>query len=328
MQSKSVSVFWLKGILHSAERAGVKLADILQTADIAELPKAANERVPLDDTVKLWDAAIKLSRDPMFGFNMGRQFRPNWFHLIHHLWVNSPDVRTAITQTIKYQTLISDGGDIDCIEDHDSLILSYRVNEASLPFSHHQTDAVLAIIVSLMRMSVSEEFTPTRIHISHNHREHHARYQAYFQCPIDYGQHCNQVIFPKQWLEQPLIGADPDLLQLHQQLANQNLSTLNKKTWSKKVAQILIIQGQYNSHTKIQMAKCLNTSSRTLQRRLKEEETSYFEVCDLTRKSLADQLIKQNIPTGDMVESLAFSETSSLHKAIKRWFGQRLIDIR
>lgn len=326
-QKKTVSAFWLKAILHSAETSGVSISEILSTAGIANLPDAANERIALDDTVKIWDAAIALTQDPLFGFNMGRSFRPGWFHLIHHLWVNSPNVKAAISETLKYQSLISDGGQIQLIEHQDDIEVVYHIKQDALPFSFHQIDAVLAILVSLMRWTVHEEFSPSQVQVTHSNDQWQNDYRQHHQCDIHFDADHNSIHFSPDWLDRPIIGADAELLSMHQQLAEKSLNALQAQSWTQKVATLQIQQDQFIGLSKEETAKLLNTSARTLQRRLKDENISFFEATDRARRSLAEQLIQQHkrlhttpLTTQLLAEKLGFLEISSLHKAFKRWF--------
>ncbi|MFC3150640.1 AraC family transcriptional regulator [Litoribrevibacter euphylliae] len=332
MFEQTVSGFWLKGILASAQAQGIDQESVMAKAGVVSLPQSANERVPLDATVNIWNAAIELTQDPLFGFHMGRQFRPNWFHLIHHLWANSPTVQQAIETTLKYQALISDGGDLSLQHQDNSMsnkaVIEYQPRAAKLAFSYHQIDAVLAILVSLIRWSVDDGFTPTKISVPHQQPEVVEELESFFNCPIEFNSPQTLIEFDAVWLDFPLIGADSDLLNMHLQLADQKLAELGRVNLSAQVISKLSVLGQFQNLSKEAVAEQLQTSARTLQRKLQQEGTSFKELSDSLRKSLADQYIAQNRSTSDLVELLDFSEISSLHKACKRWFGMSLQEKR
>ncbi|GAA3939408.1 AraC family transcriptional regulator [Litoribacillus peritrichatus] len=328
MQNKSVAAFWLKGILACAESQKVPKSAVFEEAGVATISELTTERVPLDATVKVWNAAINLTDDPLFGFHMGRQFRPNWFNLIHHLWANSPNVRSAIALTLKYQALISDGGELKLIDQGATAQIQYLPKADKLPFSFHQTDAVLAILVSLMRWSVDDGFSPLKISMQHDHQQHHQEYQRFFQCEIEYQASQPTIELERAWLDKTMIGADHELLKMHLALAEQKLSALGKDTLTNKISHLLIHVDQFQEINKTQMAERLNTSSRTLQRKLTLEQTTYTQIADQVRKSLAERLIAQNLSVTDLTHQLAFKEVSSLHKACKRWFKMSLSEYR
>ena len=70
------------------------------------------------------------------------------------------------------------------------------------------------------------------------------------------------------------------------------------------------------------IAKELNMTPRTLQRRLKDEGTSYAQLRDSVRCRFAEEYLRD--PTMDMATiaaSLGFSEPANFYAAFKRWLG-------
>ena len=58
------------------------------------------------------------------------------------------------------------------------------------------------------------------------------------------------------------------------------------------------------------------------QRRLEEEETSFLQLLDDTRRELADQYLgRLHLSLGQAAYLLGFADQSSFFRACKRWFG-------
>jgi AraC-like DNA-binding protein len=71
-----------------------------------------------------------------------------------------------------------------------------------------------------------------------------------------------------------------------------------------------------------QIAAALHVSNRTLQRKLREENTSFKELLKDTRMQLARKYLRS--PGRSVVETaylLGFSEPSTFSRAFKRWTG-------
>ncbi len=63
-------------------------------------------------------------------------------------------------------------------------------------------------------------------------------------------------------------------------------------------------------------------SERTLQRRLREEDTSYQAVLDRTRHYLAlDLLGGTDLPLDEVASRLGFAEPSAFYRAFRKWQG-------
>ena len=70
------------------------------------------------------------------------------------------------------------------------------------------------------------------------------------------------------------------------------------------------------------VAKVLNISSRSLQRHLTDQSTSFSSMLDAVRADLALKYLSQSeLAVADIAEILGFSETSALTRAFGRWYG-------
>jgi AraC-like DNA-binding protein len=71
-----------------------------------------------------------------------------------------------------------------------------------------------------------------------------------------------------------------------------------------------------------QMANHLNISSRTLQRRLKDEGTCYLTLQDSARLDLTLNLFSSGRNVEEVSEALGFSDRRCFTRAFKRWTGE------
>ncbi len=71
-----------------------------------------------------------------------------------------------------------------------------------------------------------------------------------------------------------------------------------------------------------QMASQLNLSSRTLQRRLKDEDTCYLTLQDSARLNLTLDLFSRGRNVEEVSEALGFSNRRCFTRAFKRWTGE------
>ncbi|MBV8468656.1 MAG: AraC family transcriptional regulator ligand-binding domain-containing protein [Burkholderiaceae bacterium] len=71
-----------------------------------------------------------------------------------------------------------------------------------------------------------------------------------------------------------------------------------------------------------EVAKLLNTSERTLKRRLQQEGASFRAISNAVRHAKAEQLIAEGrLSMTDIAAELGFSDLSSFSQAFKRWSG-------
>ncbi len=70
------------------------------------------------------------------------------------------------------------------------------------------------------------------------------------------------------------------------------------------------------------MAERLHMSCRTLQRRLREEDTCYLTLQDSARLNLTLSLFAESKSVKEVSEILGFSNRRSFTRAFKRWTGE------
>ena len=74
--------------------------------------------------------------------------------------------------------------------------------------------------------------------------------------------------------------------------------------------------------TMMQMATELGMSTRSLRRRLAEEDTDYESLVTEVRRSLAEELLKADaLRVEQIAERLGYAEVASFSRAFKRWTG-------
>lgn len=71
------------------------------------------------------------------------------------------------------------------------------------------------------------------------------------------------------------------------------------------------------------VATALGTSTRSMQRALEGEGTSYRRILEDVRKSMAERYLSDtDVPIKEIAYLLGFSEISAFSRAVKSWFGQ------
>ncbi len=99
--------------------------------------------------------------------------------------------------------------------------------------------------------------------------------------------------------------------------------------WQTKVYNYLLTNSYLNSFPQEAVAANFNISLRNLQRRLKEEGITYFQIADKVRKTLAvNYLSSDNYKAKDIAYILGYNGQSAFLRAFKRWTGKTLLQYR
>jgi AraC-like DNA-binding protein len=134
---------------------------------------------------------------------------------------------------------------------------------------------------------------------------------------------------PRTALEAPLVSSDPSLLAILTRAAEE----LQKRAPGEsgivpQVARILRDVLREEEANVDQVAKRLGMTSRSLQRRLKDEGTTFQAVRDDTRHALARRYLDDRLSIAEISFLLGFSEPSAFFRAFKRWTGTTPIEAR
>ena len=171
----------------------------------------------------------------------------------------------------------------------------FKVEITFVGLSRHllrqQTEFGIAMIVKAMRAASGYDVRPTRVRFAHIRPSDVQEFERSFGCSVEFGAPSDQLEFSNETLALPLITADPLLLEVLRPFCEEAARTRNTAAGSHRAlveneVQRLLPQGRASAEL---VAKALAVSVRTLSRRLSEEGTTFAEVVDQLRRSLALQ---------------------------------------
>ena len=140
--------------------------------------------------------------------------------------------------------------------------------------------------------------------------------RSLFRCPVRYNQNWTGLSLPLEVVDQPLRTADPAAFE-HAEL--QNL--VSDSSVSARVRRLMLAK-QVNFPSLTVTARILHMTPRTLHRRLLDEGTSFQEILDEVRHSLAMEYLKsQHMTIQELAYTLGYGDTANFRRAFKRWTG-------
>ena len=116
---------------------------------------------------------------------------------------------------------------------------------------------------------------------------------------------------------------------MHDQTVAQYLQQLEKSDIVNRVRTIVVEELSSHALTKQHVSDRLCMSPRSLQMKLAARDTSFQDILDSTRKSLAISYMEQRIISiTEAAYLLGFSEVSNFTRAFKRWTGKSPRELR
>lgn len=98
---------------------------------------------------------------------------------------------------------------------------------------------------------------------------------------------------------------------------------------SAKVSSALLTQLPLGKADVVTVCQELSVSRSTLQRRLRDEDTTFQQILDTTRKDLALRyLTKSSLANEEISFLLAYSDPNSFFRSFRRWTGLSPSEVR
>jgi AraC-like DNA-binding protein len=246
------------------------------------------------------------------------------FGVVGALIQNSPTVRECLERFQRYARLIDSAVDyvlrVDGARAGLCVIADAPMRELADP-----VEGILANLVLTARRLSQGHFTPSEIWFEHERRHPAEPYAAFFRAPVRFGQPETVLFFPAAVLGWPIPSADAQAGRYLELLAGRLLAEAPERpeaSFAESVRTAIRSGLAAGEASEAGVAKRLATSVRTLQRRLRESETSYAALLEQVRRQLAADLVAAgHYSLTEVAFILGYSEPSSFHRAFKRWTG-------
>lgn len=321
--NRTSSATWIKGVLDMFASQGLDVQRLLRGAEIdrTALDKPG-ARVEADAVIRLWDLGVLWSGNPALGVDRELAARYVNFDVVGHAMLSSPDLRIGLNNLSRYLALISDATSVTLEDErpHSWLVLSHMGNTLRVP-RQRQEHAILTVLM-LCSWLIRREVRPLAAEFIFPQPVCELPYRKAFGCPLRFGQAATRLLLADTDLATPLPSRSPEMLALHERLMDEQLSHLGSTTVSNKVREQVMLRLGQGEPRREDIASFLALTDRTLQRRLRTENTSYQQLLDEARCELARKyLAQENLPLSAMSDLLGFGDQSNFFRACKRWFG-------
>jgi AraC-like DNA-binding protein len=322
-ESFTIAAGWVNRFYQSLIEWGVpedKLFNIsrLRLKDL----KDADDRIPFEQYMNLGRMAPELTNTPEIGLILGRKARFEDIGIVFQLARNCGTVRESLLQTVRYSNL---GNEVS--------VAIFDENGKYGEWAEHYINSRYLCVpllefeccqkLEILRFVLGEDFRPVRTKFQCAAPAYADKYSEVFQSPVLFGQGKSGIVFEKKFLDFPNPNPQPYIKEILSQHAERLIIELDQsRRFQDKVRKIIIRHldsGEVNMET---ISSELNLSSRTVYRKLREEDISYKVLLSGIKKQLAQAYLEETSFTiTDISYLLGFSDVSAFHRAFKRWFG-------
>ena len=185
-------------------------------------------------------------------------------------------------------------------------------------------DVFSAAVQKFLRLSYKPDYAPLAVNIGWSPPEElHYRYAETFNCKVRFGTENTSIEFDYYDLENKFPASNKELAREHDKVVVDFLTKVAKVDLRYQVYSKLIEMLPTGECTRDQIANSLNMSTGAFHTKLKKEGTNFQELLDETRRSLAENYVRQSeISLTEIAYLLGYTNSSNFSRAFKSWTGK------
>ncbi len=304
------------------EELGVPPAAILRQAGLPMgLFQQEKMFVDTEEFFALWRSISEVSSDPLIGLKLGNEERVERYDPISIAVLYSRSLRDAMQRMARYKQLTCPEK-IQILEQRQECAVQFKWLLAKEIEPPVLIDLCFARVVAIGRRGIGAAMTPIRIELERS-PAHRDAFEAHFGCPVKFKAKQNLLVFTRQDLDRPFVTHNPELLgMLVPQLEAELRVQLSQRTIREQVKGMLkqLVAGQRPAIE--DLARELNMSARTLQRRLANDGISFQQLLGEARRELAHHyLLHSSLGLNEAAYLLGFENSNSFFRAFQNWEG-------
>jgi AraC-like DNA-binding protein len=301
----------------TVEAAGAERA--LQDID-ARLPWPLCERIALEIVTRIRIAGAIEAMASLSEGGVG---------VLHYVARHSATVGLGLRRVVQYYGLTSSVADCELVDRSSPARLELRQRPYVVAPIRGLISGLWCVSnVATLRQMLGPGFSPLDVELEMpipGPADLRACEQA-LRCPIHFGAERSAVVLDPAVLGERVRGADPLLEAAVMKYAAELLDRPDPEGADAIRSRLRrhLVGNMQSGHVALQLAaRQLGMTVRTLQRRLRDEGTSFHAVLDDVRRDVAlTQMRARRQSIDELAFILGFEKSSSFHRAFKRWTGQ------
>ncbi len=304
---------------------GLSRTELLAAAHLREELRAdPDARCSPFSYVVLWKELITRLPDVVVPVELVRAMQPAALGVTAQVVLRADDVRHAGSLIERFLHL-SDTAMTLTWHDRDDLTgfsIGHRPEVVAMRFP---IELMIGVGFRLLSLASANTVPIAEVTFAHPAGYPVAAYEQLFGAPVHFAQQISALWFPKSALSTPFPNRDPIARHYLEAQAAQLLAAIPTTAVPSIVTQVrdAILDELASSGAELaRVAKRLAMSTRTLQRRLEEANSSYQDLVDDVRASAARALLRDRARSiNDVAFELGYADLKGFYRAFKRWTG-------
>lgn len=324
-QTKAVYLIKLVEVL---KELGCRVADVVSAANVCTNELDVREAsIPLANYLAAVELAVHSTDRPDLGFLVGEHTTPLEHGVLGYALLSSPTLRECMQRYVRFQYVLGPLLEIsfsECGATAEMTAVPRGGRWAMSPLAHrYMVQEWLVGWNQWCRLIGRSGSFFEHVRLGYPAIGERRYYEEHLGCTVSFDNAETTAIFSSRRLDLPLEYADASIAALCNVQCERLLEVLNLRTGlvaeiHRKLANL---PGQVPNMD--DMAKTLAVSTRTLRRRLADENTSYQTVVTEFRVAMAKRYLDETtLPANEVAELVGYSDPANLYRLFRRAAGQ------
>lgn len=279
--------------------------------------------IPFRLTNRLFELVAGHLRCPEFGMMLGTM--PQSLQMFGPLYVAMQNAKTLRQAFEFYATFINGyctslSSLVLPTADKDAVTIALELQGTGTEPNVQGVENFLSMVSQLVRSVSNGRVAPSDVWFRHKREASEESYRHYFGAGVHFEQPLNALVLPRDEFERERPEGNRQLFDLATYFLQHEYRPVIS-TFTEQVRKSVVQRLALGECTPNAISEQLGIKSRTLQRRLRLEGTTFEAVKDDLRRELAIRQLSLPGPLSDIVEQLGYSESSVLTRSCYRWFG-------
>jgi AraC-like DNA-binding protein len=292
----------------------------------AELPLAlcADRRLqlPLASMVEVFERSAGLVGDPGFGIRVGERMAPQDYGPWTTYFLAAPSLGEALRRCCRVVHCHTNGLHMALLERGDLASWTLTISSSLSTHRRHYVDHILLPMLQLVGSFAGSGWRPARLEVDYAAGRFADDIRQHLGVDVVFGAARIRVAFETQLLRCPA----PSLAhagQITQSELHATLRARPPRTFGEACRELVRARLREGATEIDPVARLLGLGVRTLQRRLRQEGTSYRAILERLRAERALALVGDTeLPLGNIAAALGFADQAHFTRAFRRWTDQ------
>jgi AraC-like DNA-binding protein len=309
-------------VVNELRRRGMPTDDLLKEVGLRRIDFADPEaRIPYAAVLGLIERAATATGDAGFGLRLGASRDQHDSGLIGFVLLNSSTLLDALANLQRYFHVVGEGEEFEIDRGGPHVALRFRETEPELRGLRQNSDYLAAMLARACRDMTRKRVSPVRVEFIHRRPNQKVAYAEILGCPVKFNAEWDALIYDPETMRLPVVGADNRLLKVLVDGCRKILGPTPKKQDLVHDVREFIIDRLAKGTAKFdEVARELNMSTKTLERRLAERGSAFGALLDDIRCDLAKQYLSETDFRLEQISYLVgYSEPAAFVRAFRRW---------